>query len=315
MPANQNIFVPNLTLLISVLALITISLFSSCDKEIIYIEDNQPVSSFNISKIKIENYVQRLFIDLVGREPLEEEMEAHVLNLQQDSLKRSARTAIIELLMNDETEREGEGSYRAAYTLNLYNLAKIRCLEGVSDGYIRSQIGIANFAATKDSLEGNWESYYRRLESIRKYEAVINSREELFDRKIGFHQVFGAVINNAIYDQINMNTFNFVRAAFDELLWRLPAEEEFEIAFEMIENEEPGILFEGVGSNKNDFVELLIHSQSMFEGLVIWAFQIYLNRSPTPTELATFLPQLIEEKNIDNIIMDIMLTDEYANFR
>ncbi|TVR76557.1 MAG: hypothetical protein EA409_13360 [Saprospirales bacterium] len=290
-------------------------LISSCKKETILISGNEPVSAVNISRIKIENYIQRVFIDLIGREPLEQEMTEALQRLQVDSLKRSVRMAIIYELMNDESAREGEGSYRAAYILNLYNLAKIRCMEGVSDGYIQSRINIASFGALKDSLEGNWDSFYRRQNTIRKYRAVIDSREQLFDRKIKFHHVFGTMINNGIYDEINMNTFNFVRAAFDELLWRLPTEEEFENSFQMVENEVPSRIFDRIGSNKEDFVDILIHSPAMAEGLIIWAFQIYLNRVPSPLEMITFLPEFIQTGDIDFIISEIMVTDEYANFR
>ena len=290
--------------------------FSSCEKsETIIIGDNEPVSSFNISRIKIENYVQRIFIDVIGREPLEHEMLESVGRLQADSLKKETRLEIITHLMTDETQREGDGSYKAAFVLNLYNLAKIRCLEGVADSEINQQIGIASFGALKDSLEGNWDGYYRKMESIRKYRAVLDSRQQFYDGKIGFHQMFAAMINNGIYDVINMNTFNFVRAAFDELLWRLPTDQEFDASFIMIENNEPKLLFGKVGSSKEDFVDILIHSSAMFEGLVIWAFQIYLNRAPTPAEIVSFLPQFLADKDINYIISEIMVTDEYANFR
>ena len=300
-------------LLFIALAALTLS---SCEKsETVIISDNEPVSSFNISRIKIENYVQRIYIDIIGREPLEEEMIENVARLQNDSLRRETRMDIITHLMTDETPRDGDGSYKAAFVLNLYNLAKIRCLEGVADSEINQQIGIAKFGALRDSLDGNWDGYYRRLETIRKYQAVLNSQHQFFDGKIGFHQMFGAMINNGIYDIINMNTFNFVRAAFDELLWRLPTEQEFDASFFMIENEEPRQLFGKIGSNKEDFVDILIHSPAMFEGLIIWAFQIYLNRAPSPAEIITFLPDFLRDKDINYIISEIMVTDEYANFR
>jgi len=293
-----------------------IFLFSSCEKEeTVVVGGNEPVSSFNISRIKIENYVQRIFIDIIGREPLEHEMLENVGRLQSDSLKRETRMDIITQLMTDETPRQGDGSFKAAYVLNLYNLAKIRCLEGVADSEINQQIGIASFGALKDSLDGNWDGYFRKLEAIRKYRAVLDTRHQFFDGKIGFHQMFGAMINNGIYDIINMNTFNFVRAAFDELLWRLPTEQEFDASFFMIENKETRQLFGKMGSNKEDFVDILIHSPAMFEGLIIWAFQIYLNRAPTPAEIVTFLPEFMLEKDINFIISEIMVTDEYANFR
>nr|MBS0037345.1 hypothetical protein [Saprospiraceae bacterium] len=297
------------------LVLLVPLLFFSCEKEMVVIDGNQPVSTFNISKIKIENYVQRIFIDIIGREPLEEEMIAHVALLQADSLKRDTRMDIIQTLMNDTSFRAGEGSYKAAYILNLYNLAKIRCVEGAPDGEFNRRIGLALNGAFRDSLEGNWDGYYEKHEAVRKFRAVLKTKDQLYEGKIGFHQMFGAMINNGVYDVINMNTFNFVRAAFDELLWRLPTEGEFQASFTMIEHEEPAVLFGKAGSNKEEFVDILIHSPAMYEGLVIWAFQIYLKRPPTPTEVVTFLPEFVVTKDINFIISEIMVTDEYANFR
>lgn len=290
-------------------------LANGCQKDINLIDGNEPISTFNISKIKIENYVNRLYIDIIGREPLNDELEEEVLFLQDSSLSREARSEIIVKLMTDDSFKEEEESYKAAFILNLYNLAKVRCLEGVSDSKIRSQIGIARFGATRDSLDGNWDGYFRRLETIRKYEAFLDSQQELYDGNIQYHELFAFAINNGIYDEINMNTFNFVRAAFDELLWRLPTEQEFDASFSMIEFNEPAILFGRSGSDKQAFIDILIQSTGMLEGMIIWAYQTMLNRQPKPEEVITLLPRYAEEKDIKYILEEILLTDEYANFR
>lgn len=295
--------------------LLVIILFAGCQKEVNLIPDNEPLSTFNISKIKIENYVNRLYIDIIGREPLNDELADEVLFLQDSSLSRSARLAIIQKLMTDDSFKEEEESYKAAFILNLYNLAKVRCLEGVSDEAINSQIGIAKFGATRDSLEENWDGYFRKLETIRKYQSFLDTQQELYEGNIQYHELFAFAINNGIYDEINMNTFNFVRAAFDELLWRLPTEQEFEAAFQMIEFNESSILFGQSGSDKQNFIDIIIQSTGMLEGMIIWAYQTMLNRQPTPEEVITLLPRYAEEKDIKYILEEILLTDEYANFR
>jgi len=296
------------------LLVIIISLLS-CSKETLVIPDNNPASNFNISRLKIENYVNRIYIDIIGREPLVGERSEEVAFLQDSSLSRSARLQIIEKLMTDESFKEEEGSYKAAFTLNLYNLAKVRCLEGVSDDEIHSRIGIARFGALRDSLEGNWNGYYEKLESIRKYESMLNSLDLLFQEDIDYHQVFAFAIDNGIYDQINMNTFNFVRAVFDELLWRLPTDQEFESSFRMIEFSESALLFGRSGSDKQDFINILTESHGMMEGMIIWAYQTLLNRPPTPQEIVTLLPEYIQNRDIKYIYSEILVTDEYANFR
>jgi len=130
-----------------------------------------------------------------------------------------------------------------------------------------------------------------------------------------YHQVFAAMIDNGVYDRINMNTFNFVRAVYDELLFRLPSDQEFETAFKIIEQNIPGTVFGRLASDKNEFIEAMIESTSMFEGMTIWAFQVYLNRAPAPAELVTFLPAYIQSRDIRLIIKEIAVTDEYASFK
>lgn len=287
----------------------------SCSDELVVIDDNTPYSTFNISDIKIANYVNRLYIDLIGREPLDGELTLTVDRLKAGGLKREVRDSIIRVLMTDTTFRENEFSYKAAYVQNLYNLAKVRCLEGASDGDINLRIGILRFGALQDSLEGKWDGYYEKQNQIRRNQAVLDSRQALYDGLIAYHQMYGFMIDNGVYDIINMNTFNFVRATFDQLLWRLPTEQEFNASFDMVQFNETEELFGELGSNKNDYVRILTESNEMHEGMVIWCFQVFMSRPPAASEVVTLLPDYIATKDINQVIAQLLVTDEYANFR
>jgi len=127
--------------------------------------------------------------------------------------------------------------------------------------------------------------------------------------------MYGFMINNAIYDVINMNTFNFVRASFDQLLWRLPTEQEFNHSFDMIQYNQTTELFGSPGSDKNDYVRILTESNEMLEGMLIWCYQVFLSRPPAANEVVTLLPVYIANKDINWVIAQILVTDEYANFR
>ena len=148
------------------LALTCLLMTLSCTKEsLVVVGDNPPYSTFNISDIKIENYVNRIYIDIIGREPLDDEFILEVDRLKTAGLNRETRDSIIYQLMTDTTYKENEFSYKAAYVQNLYNLAKVRCIEGVPDYDIQLKISVLKNGAYKDSLEGNWDSYYSKLKS------------------------------------------------------------------------------------------------------------------------------------------------------
>ena len=115
------------------LMIICCAFLLSCKEETIVITDNQPPVVNNIPAIKIENYVNRLFIDLLGREPLDTEMASEVATLRAGDLSTSVRENLIVKLQTNTDFVEGDTSYQRAYHQHLYNLAKVRCLEGASE--------------------------------------------------------------------------------------------------------------------------------------------------------------------------------------
>lgn len=295
--------------------LVVILTAMGCSKEKNIIPDNDPFSSFNISDLKIENYVNRVYIDIIGREPIDSELVNEVIALKDSSLNRMSREALVSKLMNDTSYRENEFSYHAAYIQNLYNLAKTRCIESVGDDEIQQEIRLARSGAYRDSLVENWESYYRNLDHIRRYTSLLQSRILMENGLMHYHQIYGFMIDNAIYDQLNMNTFNFVRASFDQLLWRLPTEQEYNKSYDMVELKTPRELFGEIGADKNDYIKILTESPGMYEGMIIWAYQSFLNRQPKPEEIITLMDEYVRTKDIGYVITQIVVTDEYASFR
>lgn len=271
--------------------------FAGCSKETIIISDNNPPIINNIPAIRIESYVNRVFIDLLGREPLDAELVNEVTALREADLAQTARINLISKLQNNTDFIEGDTSYQRAYYQQFYALAKARCLEGASDQEIDEVIGGLN-----DPLEEQ------------KLAAVKNSRVELQNGVISIEEMFGRMINNAIYDDINMNAFNFVRASFDNLLLRYPTNFEFQSGFNMVENGFTEILFGETGSNREEYTDILIQSREMFEGLIIWTYQQLLARNPTTVETIALLEGFYTDKDLKFVQQTVMITDEYAGF-
>lgn len=108
---------------------------ASCKKDE-FIPDNNAPYYDGIPTVKVQNYVNRLYIDLIGREPLDVEMTADVAALRAASLSMDARQTLILKLQTDTSFIAGDSSYFVAYYLRLYNLFKFRLLEGASDAEI-----------------------------------------------------------------------------------------------------------------------------------------------------------------------------------
>lgn len=282
-----------------VLITLTIAfLFSTClKKETIVLENNQPPIVNNVPAIKIENYINRIFIDLLGREPLDSEMEAEVLALRADSLSQESRLALIVKLQTDENFIEGDTSYKRAYSQHLYDLAKVRCIEGASTAEINEKFN--GMPPIEDSL---------------RLVALLNARRDFESGAINSHGVFSRMIYNLVYDDINMNTFNFVNATFDNLFFRFPTNSEFEAGFQMIQSATPQTLFGQIGQSKGDYVNIIINSGEMSEGIIIWVYQQLLARLPSTEETAVFLNDFHQHKDIRLLQRALIVTDEYANF-
>ncbi len=270
---------------------------TGCKKETITVGDNEPPSVNYVPQIRIESYVNRVFIDLIGREPLDNEMATEVDALKSTQISTSSRSALISKLQNNTNFIEGDTSYQRAYHQHLYNQAKIRCIEGASDALIEEFINI-----TEDEL------------AILRLTNIIKSREDMQNGTIQFNEMLGRVVSNDIYDQINMNSFNFVNATFDNLFWRFPTDAEFNAGFSMVENNNSASLFGINGQTKEDYVNILINSTEMYEGMIIWVYQQLLSRRPSTEETVKLLEDFVSNKKIQDIQHHIMITDEYANF-
>ncbi|MEM1217285.1 MAG: hypothetical protein AAGH79_00160 [Bacteroidota bacterium] len=277
--------------------ILSILAFSSCtEEELITVTDNQPPTVNNVPAIKIENYVNRIFIDLLGREPLDLELAEEAAALRDADLSIEARRALVTKLQTSNTFIEGDSSYRKAHYQHLYNLGKVRCLEGASDQDIREE---------QQNADG--------IDSIR-LERVLTAGRDLQAKSITIEQFFGRMIFNKVYDVINMNSFNFVNATFDNLLWRFPTQSEFQAGFNMVEFNQEGSLLGRSGSDKEMYVDIIISSPEMYEGLIIWAYQSLLARRPTTEETVQLLDTFYQNNDFEAIQQAIMVTDEYAGF-
>ena len=268
-----------------------------------------------IPSVIVENYVNRLFIDLIGREPLHTEMAKEVHTLKEASLSLTAREKLIRKLQTDTAYLPGDSSYRFAHYNRFYELCKARLLEGASDDYIQEEIGIYQFKALVDSTNGDSLGLAGSKGLINKLKAVINIQRQYRYNQIDINTVYARLLDNAVYDMINMNSFNFVRASFNDLYSRFPTQSEFDASYFMIESDKAGLLFGISGKNKGDYIHILTQSNEFYEGIIRWAYITLLAREPSTAEVYTVMQSFRFDKDIERLMMNIIKTDEYANFK
>jgi len=296
------------------LLLFAVSLLISCKKEETVFEDNIIPPYNEMPTILVQNYVNRLFIDLLGREPTDSEMETEVNALEDASLSSNSRTNLVNKLMFDTSPLPGDSSYNVAYFNKLYENLKARFLDGASEGTLDFYYQLYYNQALADSINGNLTGYEINKTEANKIQDVKMSQYQLRTESIEIDEVTQRMLYNAVYDEINMNSFNFINATFDDLFFRFPTQAEFDDAYEVVEFNQPNIVMGEIANNKIDYVTILINTSEFDEGMVIWAYESLLTRSPNSNEVFDLIANFQDTKDFQRVQRLIMINDEYAGF-
>lgn len=293
-----------------------IPIIHSCKKKKNLIEGNEPPYSNEVPTVKINNYVNRLFIDLIGREPLDAEMDLEVTALKEANLSVESREALIDKLMYDETPRDGDSSYNYAYFLRYYELTKIRALAAnAADGEIIKQRGLVEFAALNDQLNGDTLGLRLKLAIIEKCNKLLASNEEYREGVIDIHELYKRCIDNVVFEREEMyNPNNYARTGFDHYLFRLPTDQERDDVYSMVQLGEPKTLLGMSGQNKDDYYTIISSCKEWHEGLIRWNFITFLGREPDPQELYDYMLEYGNDMKAQELQKEILISNEYANF-
>lgn len=287
----------------------------SCTKSYdVRVDGNRPPNYKSIPTLKIDNYVNRVFIDFLGREATEMERNEWVNLLKKNGLAYKTRDSLIQILQWDSAFRPGDSSYRHAYSQRLYDVSKARFLEGASDPDIKQFVGNLEFAIKIARLEGDSIRVYAAQDAKAKFNNVLISRQRYRLHEIGYSQMVACMINNPIYDGINMNSFNYVIASFDDVLRRNPTQDEFTRAYQIIEKNEPQEIFGVWAANKNEYAQALTETDGFFEAQIRWAFYLLVQREPLTHEVNQHLQSYLANQHIEDVQRSIATTDEYAQF-
>lgn len=290
-------------------------LFVSCTKEETVIRSNNtPPKYSEVSTIMVENYVNRLFIDVLGREATDVERNQFVLALRKGKLNLNTRDSIVKTLQFDTTYSVGDSSYRKAYTTRIYNIGKSRFLEGAADMDIVQRSSNLGFAILVSQLDGDSVSMYYAINEKKKYDRVLISNYWFSRNRITYNQLCEYMLNNGIYDMINMGSFNFVNATFDDLYGRKPSNEEFNRSYQIIEKNNPQFIFNQVISNKNEFCKGITTNSGFYEAEIRWWYFQYIRMEINSSQLYPILAQYLKDESIENMQRKILISDEYAQF-
>lgn len=269
--------------------------------EDLLVENNTPPPFDGVSNVQLRTYVNKMYIDLLGRGPTQPELDVAMTTLADGDYEPEAREAVVAGLQEDP---EWAKNYDA--------LTKARMLNGVDSLLIQSQIQafettIQNKLAIGDTLL----AFY--LEGLQNdLVLLLTSDRELRDGTIDIGEFHRRHLINQFYDEINMGSENFVRATFENFFHRQPTEEELVQSVHMVDGQN-AYVFLTDGNSKREFAEIVVRVPSYYEGLVVEAYRNLLARDPYSVEMAQAVA-LQEDGDYHRVQRTVIISEEYAGF-
>lgn len=278
----------------------------SCKKETvvenILIEDNTAPHYDQVTIVQIQNYVNKVFIDLLGREPLESELSNATSDLKANNMSEASRGELLNDLMGtDEYFRRFYEVYQRSY------------LPGVNKDELDFRIYIFEVERDNASDAGNQslvQVFNRELDLLY---ALRNVEEDYRNGAITIQDFMRIICNNSFYDEINMGAENFVLACFENFLKRTPTDAELMAGVLMAEGNSSQIFLTD-GSTRLDFINIITSISEFYQGLAIDIYNQLLVRSPNSQEMADAIITLDETQDYQAVQRKVMKSDEYAGF-
>ena len=277
--------------------IIVIVLFSACKKyETDTISGNVPPPDGPINNVTVENYVNKVYISVLGRKPDSVELNSGMSVLTKNNLSAANRTQFLDSVFN-----------HPEYYDHLYNTALSDLLNSLDTNNIPQYLAIFQPLLLDSAYIQSWNQLrfeITRLDSMR----VIPT--ELKSGAINAIEMQKRCINNYFYDQINMGAANFVISSFLHFLNRAPTTNELTQG-ENIVNGTPGTLFLQVGQSKQDYLAIFFSSLNYFEGEAVLLYNKYLFRNPTSVEMTNAATKFQSILDYIQLQKDILSTNEY----
>jgi hypothetical protein len=268
-------------------------------KENVYVPDNEAPPDTSVSTLKLEAYINKCYISLLGRKPDVTELSTAVQTLRDSSLNSGSRKLILDDILNQDEFLIKTYLNDGALLLNTWDTT----LYSFYLGQVRTLRQDPNNAA-------NYPTYDTIIVSL---ERLLDIPVDLINGTINISTMHNRMVNNFIYDEINMGSENYVRSVFDHFLLRYPTTSELTEGVSMVDGFE-SIIFLSTGESKFDFNTIFFNTQAYYEGQVRWGFQRFLYRDADTQELLYYNNLYSQTGNQKTFFRELLSTNEYAGF-
>lgn len=279
------------------LFLFSVLIISSCTKiDNVVVDGNVHPPDYTIENTTIENYINKLYISAIGREPTETEFTSDYSVFRESNLSNESREIVIDGILNKEE-----------YNNNLFKLESEHLLLGLDTADINQNIFVLNILlSTANGIDSIY--FAENLARMLKLQEVLPG---LSNGSISTIEMHKRMVNNNFYDEINMGTENFVISMFQSFMQRYPTNSELDNGKLMVNDNNSSVFFVP-GNGKEDFINIFIGSDEYYSGQTNILFNRYLFRNPTSEESVNYSLDYINSQNYKLLQRRILSTNEFV---
>jgi hypothetical protein len=284
--------------LICFFSIATLIFCSSCTKDdIVYIDGNTAPPDGTIENITKENYVNKLYISILGRQATSAEFTDGLAILNKNNLNTANRTELVDLILSDE-----------AYFHNEYRVIRGEVLDGLDTIEVPNYINIFEQSLLTTNDQSQIAIINEALIKLRLMEEII---PDLISGTIHLNEVQNRCVYNYFYDKINMGTENFVVSMYQNFFFRYPTTSELSTSSDMV-NGTQTILFFKIGKSKEDFIDYFLESDEYYEGQIRLAYLRFVFREPSDIEATSEAGLYMIDLDYKAVQKRILISDEYV---
>jgi len=277
-----------------IIGAVVVLLLGACSTKENIMPNNAIPQDQTVGILVQENYINRVYISLLGRKPDSTEKQQTLSLFNKDQCAPASRETFIRQTM------QKNGFYE-----HVFKMLRREYLNDVDTASIRWDIRLFTDLAQREPRYQ--KEYLRMVYKLRLLESVPTG---LAADSFKIAEAHRRCVDNNIYDDINMGSENFVTSVFSNFLFRYPTLNEKESGVKMVDGQ-MSVLFGKYGSSKREFINLFFGRNDYFEGQVRLAFRRFLLRQPTSQELADHTQKYAVHQDYRRLYLDLLKSDTY----
>ena len=286
---------------LSILFFALLLTIASCSKtEDVTIKDNVPPPDGTIDSTTIDIYINKCYINILGREPVGNEKSSAKTILSQNNFSVADRKQFLQTFY---TTNE--------YKRNQYNVARNDYLRNVDSVEVYYQKFIFENLITQPQ----YAPFYDLLSGeIARLNLLLSINNDMAAGTLDYKGMLKRCSYNYFYDQINMGTENFVVSTYQNFLFRYPSDAELAAGKTVVDGN-TAVVFLELGQTKTDYVNIFFDSNDFYEGQVRLMFNRFLFREPPSAETAFYADIYKANGNFTELQSAVFSMDEYAGIQ